>query len=609
MFNLVFCGVTDPNNEANGSIFANFMGITMTLKSVSGEIVDAYSCFDIYPYLRRCGSVRWGYDGEERIHTYTRDQYETGTMFFEQIGPADLLDKVKTSIRALHSKTKAGDIVNVFFQARGTPEGEIRIGDNILERTEVATLLCGFEEGVQVNMVGSHCYTGQLADIFKVGGTSHRDTAATASTYERSAITRRAPSNRLRHSRFSHPLIQSPARIKLPHVEQIESGPITAESHENFLVEALKLSFGIEQDPTSISLLSSEKDAALELLEDLVFRDMADVLYEPQTMHRRRRVEWPFINLTGLNRLIMNPLHPRSEVINQMRKLVLDAWRTCGCWPAMGDDLIYQEMRKLQPDYLMLFKNLYWRGRQQSAMFDLWWMLYERRFLKLECLNYPFNCYVSGCNVAPVAEVFAEFSGVRQFITSFKPFEDYEATSQPVNWLSAMIARACSTDADKIFETIQFTGILGEFDEKSLSYLASIRRGVTYRWECRLDEVSESDQSLNGEFFGCWLPSGLGPNVRTYPKKIAKRMERFNCVEGVYKALFNIDDEDLVLEHEQDTYLRRNPMKRPWYKTPGSWRPNPLCTSFHADDVCGCSGQSTQESIISSVSTLFQEAE
>jgi hypothetical protein len=47
-----------------------------------------------------------------------------------------------------------------------------------------------------------------------------------------------------------------------------------------------------------------------------------------------------------------------------------------------GDGGIIFELERKNPNYEILLNNLYWRGRQQSAIFDLWIILCERGFVK-----------------------------------------------------------------------------------------------------------------------------------------------------------------------------------------------------------------------------------
>ncbi|KAL9114881.1 MAG: hypothetical protein Q9227_001124 [Pyrenula ochraceoflavens] len=555
MFVMVICGATLWHDDVNAAMFADFMAITMALKDISDKVlVNAYSCFQIEQYFQRWNDVKWGFDhNDQPFYKYTRAQYNSETRFFTQIKPEDLYGLVEHKMKKLSSIAKAEDVVNIFFQCHGSHSGQIQLGKNLITAEEVNKLLQNFEKGVQVNLVGSHCYSGMLVDVIKAEGASNRYAAGTAGPEEQAYTAKRTPSNRFRQMRATQPIIQSLAKIKLPHIEQTPSGPLTVKDHDAFLTEALRLSFGLFKPQKYTSWLSEEKTAALELVENLIFRDQADVLYQPETIHRRRRVEWPSIDLPALNRLTRTPMHPDSEIMDQMRRLCTGAFRECGDYPAAGDGFVHQEMRKPEPDFLTLFKNLYWRGRQQSAVFDLWWTLYERDLLDLRCLEHPWNCYVSGPNLAPVMAIFEQFPGVQDlYDPSFKPFEGFTSTTLPIVWLAAMIARACTEQGGKTFETIHFTNILGPIDLERLHELAQLRRDRKFSWLCRLDEASKSSQGQTGDFFGCWLPSGLGPNLDLYPERIVGRLQRFQRTERIFKKLFDVPNYELVLEDEQD---------------------------------------------------------
>ena len=86
----------------------------------------------------------------------------------------DLSNRVVNAIIQLSHTVKEGDVVDIFFQCHGLRDGQLRLGDNLLSSETIAHLLTIFSEKVQVNCVGSHCYSGQLVDAIKATGTPLR---------------------------------------------------------------------------------------------------------------------------------------------------------------------------------------------------------------------------------------------------------------------------------------------------------------------------------------------------------------------------------------------------------------------------------------------------
>ena len=208
-------------------------------------------------------------------------------------------------------------------------------------------------------------------------------------------------------------------------------------------------------------------------------------------------------------------------------------------------------MQKMNPNYEMLLTNLYWRGRQQSAIWDLYIVLVERGFLKIESLAYPINYATNPTATIKIQKYLNCFSFVKAAIDfSNLPFPGYEPTQCPTFWLAVMIGRGCAHEPSKMFETINFTGFLGKAELEDLEEVS--HRGGTRAWHC--DPRLAAGETF--QFFGSWLPHGLGHDVRTYPEKILGCLNRFGRVEEAYKQYYDLPDSVLVEESRQAEYLR-----------------------------------------------------
>ena len=581
MYNLIICGAMNHQSLADGAIFADFMGISMALDGIHADVKSRkISCFPLDKYFERWNDVKWGYIGPSSapLFVYTKAQWSTRQpKWFEQADPAQIAYKVKQYIVDASRLADLGDTVNVFIQAHGDISGRMMMGKGHIKSAEIVSLLRTFKPGVQVNVVGSHCYSGHLVRAIRADNGFMRYAVGAAEWDEKAFATRRSISNRCRNFRFSQPFIQSLAKIKLPHVEQNNGRALSIADHDAFLRDSLGISLrtwsGESTSQTYASWLSADKRAALTLVEDLIFRDQADVNFETRTMHRRRRVEWPSLDLPALRRIVRQPLHPQQAAMDQALRAVHQAVSACTTPWLDGDEMIFLELEKDRPDYIMLFQNLYWRGRQQSAIFDLYNLLVERDFLKTKSLGPRMNWYTSGHGYAKTFGVLTYFTRVEEArMPRSPPFPGYIATLDPVAWLAAMIARGCSCDAGRLFELIEFTGVLGSFSLAEFTEWADFHGGVI-SWNCDPDEASNSPQNISGEYFGNWLPHNLGPDMKSYPEQIVGRLNIFKDIERIYKQLYQLDDEELVLEEEQDSYFRRNPALQPRLKHSGSWMP------------------------------------
>jgi hypothetical protein len=92
----------------------------------------------------------------------------------------------------------------------------------------------------------------------------------------------------------------------------------------------------------------------------------------------------PF-NLDGHPSPLGKPISAESKV----KALVQDAVAVC-CYHQdldcihYTDQALISESQSRDPDYGTLLKNLYWRGRQQSAIWDLFLLLVKGHFIKRE---------------------------------------------------------------------------------------------------------------------------------------------------------------------------------------------------------------------------------
>ncbi|KZF21188.1 hypothetical protein L228DRAFT_284252 [Xylona heveae TC161] len=581
MYVLVICGVDRPKSNADAGIFGDFMGISLAFRNLLNTSLEGtfLSCFPLDQHFEHLGNqgikdIKFGKFGANNkpLFVFTREKFEQNRdqQWYDYVPPGQLMQEVGLWIRARAQETASGDVVNIFFQCHGSHNGGIEIGDSLVASESIVRLLSLFKPGVQVNAVGSHCYSGHLVELIAARNELGRYAVAAAGKDEKHYGATRSVSNRVRNFRFSQPFIQSLAKIKLPHLQQNPSGPLTVETHDRYMQDALEASIVGSPRSTYTSYLSDEKVAALALVEDLLLRDSVDVDFHLELMHRRRRREWPSMDLTVLNQMTIRREHPDPEVRRRAADLVRAEAADCDFdQPQREDGAILGELELANPNYSMLLQALYWRSRQQSAIWDLFTVLVERGFLDYRVsLEAPISFDRGTDSVALVEQVLVCFDEVKSLMEKrhegTNPF--CEGLEGAIIWLAVMIARGCA-DPPKLFDTIEATGMLGKFNMETAELFVTGPRPRTI--VCDRYAMAGTSKS----YFGFWLPHGVGENrnERTLATKIRAALNKFNQVESCYKQYFQLSDDELLLEIQQDPYLRSHPNRQPRFKHSGQW--------------------------------------
>ncbi|PGH07767.1 hypothetical protein AJ79_06155 [Helicocarpus griseus UAMH5409] len=391
-----------------------------------------------------------------------------------------------------------------------------------------------FPRGVQLNTVGTHCYPGTFVEAVAATNQRERYIVASCGPGERHYTASRSVSNRIRNSHFSQPFIQSLAKIKLPGVDQVPPSPLIVETHDSFMEDALrKVTPGSGAKPTTYTTyLSSKTDTALALVEELILRDNVDVLYNCEAAHRRRRSEWPSLDLTLLNQIRGRFTAPSSALIQKAKQAVNSAAAA---------------------------------GRLQSAVFDLFLILCEREFLDMEIgLADPIDMGYGPPSMETIMEILECFEGPATIDEKELSQEYADLFMAPVRWLAIMIVRSV-VDVERLFETIAFTRIIGELIETKFAALRKERGVISF------DRDPSVCAGESPPYFGFWLPTnGIRPTDE--PASVLwKALNVFNESEKVFKEDFGLSNDQLLTEEQQDEYLLRHPTLEPGLHYSGNW--------------------------------------
>ena len=134
----------------------------------------------------------------------------------------------------------------------------MQLGSHFVSSEELSEWLQPFLPGVQVNAIGSHCYSASLAKAVRALQVSGRYNVSTAI---------RSPSNKVQNLGFSQPWIASFAKMKLQHIEQKDGDAVSVHQHEEWLLDTLKMFCGDPGHRIPQSHLTPLQEKKLFLLE------------------------------------------------------------------------------------------------------------------------------------------------------------------------------------------------------------------------------------------------------------------------------------------------------------------------------------------------------
>ncbi|EZF34493.1 hypothetical protein H109_00223 [Trichophyton interdigitale MR816] len=562
MHNLVVCGAVDAQSPIDAAIFSDFMGISMTLElAAEGAEITALSCFPLdehFNFLETrappIATIKWGILGTNQtpLFTYSKTQWVTrSNKWFEYVSPEDILKRVTAWLQDKAHSVAENDVVNIFFEAHGIMNGKICLGSKYLETSKVTSLLSQFPTSCQVNVVGRHCYSGRFCNVIKADGQILRHAIADCGLGEavHFAATR-SVSNRIRYLRSSLPFVRSLAHVSFPWLPPKVHLPVPTAEHQTILREAIRrITPSLAQDcqaETYASSLLPEVRASVTLLEELVLRDHVDVMFLKQTVHRRRRSEWPTLDPQLMQQMQREISPPSSSLLRRIQDHIHAAAAECDFDNALMDDgPIVGRLEYPNTPYDEILRALYYRGRAQSAVWDIFLILCERGFLNLEAsLEHPVNFYStpeSLCNVLCLLLCFKEPYEVE----ACAPNNFNTSLTTPIQWLAVMISRGCA-EPQRLLETIHYTQILGPLLESEVNKLLHANNGPI-SFECDPKMVAGYSPSP----FGFWLPSGVGNDPSLIPDIIIERLAFFNKTEALFKELLRLGDAELLLERQR----------------------------------------------------------
>ncbi|KAL9098560.1 MAG: hypothetical protein Q9163_005805 [Psora crenata] len=576
-FNLVVCGA--KNARSDGFIFGDFLGFSMAMqqKNVGG---DFWSCFPLEEHFEVLGQLqppvtdikfgKFGPNRDQALHTYSKFDFNHRTAWWKQVGRRTLKDDTLAWIVSKTALAKSGDVVNIILESHGRSGGGVVLGEYVLWPQELINATRGFNEEVQVNIITGACYGGTFMDVVRAEGQYYRYVQVAESQGDVAYSATRSISNRIRNSRFSQAFCMSLARLD---VHGLQGEPSTASQirvvdHELFVKEQMLRNITPNGTATEPPSYHGDPVSLQTIMTTMIFRDSVDVLYNPAVTHRRRRIEWPTHNV-NLRQLIAQhsaPTIPSSNIIARTTAMLDDEFKRCDIQapiPADEGAISYYHFQRHNNDFGPLLKLLYWRGRQQSAVYDLYEQLCMRGFILAGNVSLPMSIDRSSKSVQSLTWLLQCFEGPAKesSLTKIEQLFEFQDDdfSLPLKWLATMIVR-CSADIQDLLQTILATKYLGDIDEAKLEEY--IKHCPWKEIKCNREDGA-CQPNLPSQF-GFWLPHGVRiTSADEFAEDLRTCMGRFNRIEECFQEWFGLSPEVVLTEAQQSCFFEANPQRYP----------------------------------------------
>ena len=582
---LVVCGAVGSQDSY---VFSDLMGYCFLLQK-RGVGGDFYNCSDLDKCFGEVSELNVSNiaftqirDTKAPLIRYTRFQHVRREYFFKQFDPDVIGKEVKVS------KAVPGDLINIIIESPWSCNG-VRIGKNLLTTRDAVKLCRKFVQGVQVNFITGACHSGTFTKAIKESGQKKYWVSVASSSKSTATTHVRSASNRIRNSKFSQGWCQSLSRIVLP---GMRSAPLlTVGEHNDYMKEqTYRTISGSEPANTEKNQYQPhmEPHDPTQLVEEMVFRENIDVSYDPAVTASRRRIEYPSLDknvlpvfLDSANR--SKPKHPEpARVQTDLRNIIAEEKSFTNPEHYVYDyDVAVNENWwynvETSHNYGEILKLLYWRGRIQNAVKDVFFTLVSRGLISSTGPSRPMAIGDYHQEVTDLMEILSCFHGATSENTDKAEGPYGFEFDPPLEWLAIAILRGLEAPMEQILETIEGSKFLGDLDEeewqKYLEDKAELEtppRVFTHNPDLLVDKPNR------GGPWGFWLPFQVGtkdPKVLTEAFDAGRK--RFNNIERCFHDWFGLDQEKVLLEEEQVEYFQRHPYREPGYRFSGGY-PSPL---------------------------------
>ncbi|KAF3282839.1 hypothetical protein TWF970_001574 [Orbilia oligospora] len=320
-FHLVLCGAY--NARADSWFFGDFVGLCNLLKEsgVGGDFVSRYPTDEYFTHPKTPDSIKFGAfrSTTAATATYTKRQHEMRAPFYEQIEKERIKGYLLDRLKEKSLSAQSGDAVSIWILSHGNHKG-LRLGEELLKPSELVKATEEFNDGVQVNIAFSACHSSRFAKAYSECPQTFRYIQCAAEKL--SWAHHPTGTLRRRNSRFIQAMASSLTGEGLARQGyHYRAGPWNVSKHENYIKDQVS-------DPKEASVPSFFRDGLNlnSIVKDVLFRDFKDITYNPSTVSRRGRREWPGRNDSVVTSLDMIPNYAssrpaRERAVARMRTL------------------------------------------------------------------------------------------------------------------------------------------------------------------------------------------------------------------------------------------------------------------------------------------------
>ncbi|KAJ5798467.1 uncharacterized protein N7503_007763 [Penicillium pulvis] len=564
-YNLVAC--TSHNAKADGWIFSDFMGACMLLldRHVKG---DFYSCFPVkehFEFLAKqptaIDTIKFGYFGKDRaeaLYQYTKDQFDKGDRWWVQVKPGEIRRRIDSWISQKSKLARDGDFVNIFLDGHGHRRHGLKAGSEYLHQQVFAQQISHFCKGVQVNLIMDFCHSGLFKKAVEVLERDDCYIITSCGAPGRSWSNKLSGSGRHRNGRFATALVHAftSGGPKTP--------PYSIQDQEDSIRNRLTRDVTPEATVSSPEFWSGDSVKPTDSVDDIFFRNMVNVSsHGHYAAGRNKRVEWPTTNQAIRSKLGNATGLPLTNAVTAVSKLVKDEIYLCDVDLGYPPDMeVYSQVSSTAPDYRGLVRNLYWRARRQSTVWNIYLLLIEYGLIDFNALVTPMDLLTVSNNTDTVAYILSCFSNVDQDVTLIaKDKIAFQGNdwSADIEWLATLIVRG-GCDYLEIFQAIIDSRYLGTINACGSDAYKSLHLDLDQSRNLQEREgtwTAGGDKRPNRNVFGFWLPHGLSVEDAKCLTKSGHgdcldrfdEIERMFCeTEGIAQASLSDDTGEEVVD-------------------------------------------------------------
>ncbi|KAF3315588.1 hypothetical protein TWF173_003502 [Orbilia oligospora] len=541
-FHLVLCCAY--NARADSWFFGDFVGLCNLLKEsgVGGDFVSCYPIDEYFTHPKTPDSIKFGTfrSTTAATATYTKRQHEMRAPFYEQIEKERIKGYLLDWLKEKSLGAQSGDAVSIWILSHGNHKG-LRLGEELLKPRELVKATEEFNDGVQ-------CAAEKLSWVHHPTGTLRR-----------------------RNSRFIQAMASSLTGEGLARQGyHYRAGPWNVSKHENYIKDQVQRKVS---DPKEASVPSFFRDGLNlnSIVKDVLFRDFKDITYNPSTVSKRGRREWPGRNDSVVTSLDMIPNYAssgpvRERAVARMRTLFAPFAAQGSKAGVVHCDWGFGEFGSATASWADDTAEIncavyatYIRARLQSAIWDIIFSLSLDGYLditKVFAHPVPLNCSEKE------SEAFGQYLGTLKAISNFEEsrsrwpheispyFESF--VTLLIEWFAIVVLRGMTVPAIDIFKYILDSEWLGDADEEDLE--GAEKTYANDMANKSMPEINKVETNVN--LVGFFLPKqpvpdcGSAGRLSLLGKLDEDFVKTFSEFEEFTKAYFNWDDQIVALMGE-----------------------------------------------------------